>query len=83
MDLGEAVEGGQFEHRLDLVLEQDGEYDQVPRRRPAQAGDDGRIVIRELGHEDLLLLQDALPDQPLARDEAVGELLALSGRHRS
>ena len=53
-----------------------GSTTRFARRRPAQAGDDGRVVIRELGHEDLLLLQDALPDQPLARDEAVGELLA-------
>src|SRR5262245_6345275 len=76
MDLGEAMEGGQLEHRLYLVFEEDGEYDEVARWRSAQAGDDVGIVIGELGQENLLLLQDALTDQPFARNEAVGELLA-------
>ena len=65
----EALERGQLEHALDLALEDDRQHDDVLRRRVAQAGGDADVVGRHVGEQDLLLLQGALADQPLAELE--------------
>src|SRR5205823_6925806 len=73
----ERIERRQFDDGLHLALEQYRQHDDVERRRLAQARADLDVVRGHPGEQDGLLLQRALPDQTLARTEAIGDALAL------
>ena len=77
MNGAERIERRQFDDGLHLALEQYRQHDDVERRRLAQARADLDVVRGHPGEQDGLLLQRALPDQTLARTEAIGDALAL------
>ena len=52
---------------LHLAFEQHRQHDDAERRRLAQAGADLDVVVRDVGEQDPLLLERALPDQTFAR----------------
>ena len=58
--LREAAERGELDHRLDLLLEQHRQDDDVERRRLAERRADADVVARHMGQEDALLLERAL-----------------------
>ena len=67
---------GELDHRLDVALEQDGQHDDVARRRFAEARRDLDVVIGDVLQQDRLLLEHRLADQPLARCEAICNVLS-------
>jgi hypothetical protein len=73
----EPVEAGQLEDGLHLALEHDRHHDDVQRLGLAEPGRDVDVVVRDVGEEDLLLLQRALPDEALAELELVVDVLPL------
>ena len=72
------LEGGQLDDGLDLPLEEHREHDDVGGGGLAQPGVDLDVVVGDVGQQDALLLERALPDQPLALAESVGDVLALA-----
>ena len=77
LDLGERRERRELDHRHHLLLEEDGEDDDVRRRGLAEARGDLDVVLGRLRDQDRLLLERRLPDERLADLEAVRERLAL------
>ena len=73
VDLAEAAERRQLDDRLHLPLEQHRQHDDVERRRLAEARADLDVVVGHVGEQDPLLLERALPDQPLAEPELVAQ----------
>ncbi len=73
----EALERRELEDALDLRLERDGNDDDVERLRLPQRGIDADVVLRDVRHEDALLLAGRLPDEALAQAERVRDVLAL------
>ena len=63
MDLAEQVEGAQFNHRLDVPLEEHRQHHDVQWRSLTQPGSDLDIVSRYVGQRDPLLFKGALPHQ--------------------
>ena len=78
MDVAEAVERRQLDHRLDLSFEQNRQDDDVQRRRFAQTGVDVDVIGRHVGEQDALFLEGALSDQSFAGSEAVRDVLSLA-----
>jgi hypothetical protein len=73
-------EGGErreLDHRADRPLEEDRQHDDVQGGDSPRPGADLHVVRRDLGEQDPLALQGALPDEALAEAEDVGEVLAL------
>src|SRR4029079_2633918 len=59
----EALERGELEHALDLALENNRDHQNVLRRRAPEAGENGDVVARHIGQQDLLFFDRALADQ--------------------
>ena len=74
------LERGQFEHALDLAFEDQRQHEDAARRGLAQAGRDADVVGRQVGEQDLLLLEGALADQAFAEADLLAERLAALGR---
>src|SRR6185312_294144 len=64
--LGEVGQRGQFDYRLDLVLEQHRQYDDAARPSLDQPRADLHRFVRQVLQQDQLALRGALPDQALA-----------------
>jgi len=75
--VGVRRERRQLDHRHHLVLEEDGEDDDVDRRRLAEPGGDRDVVLRRLRDEDRFPFERGLPDDALAEAVDVGDALAL------
>ena len=73
VDLAEAVERGQLDHRLHLAFEQHRQHDDAQRRRFAQARADLDVIRRHVGEQNALLLERALADQSFAQLVLVGQ----------
>ena len=76
-DLVELVEGRQLEHRLDLAFEEHRQHHDAAGRRPAQAGADLDVVLRNLVDDQHPSLDRALPHQAFAQPELAGDVLAV------
>ena len=71
VDLAERQEARELDHRLHLALEQDGQDDDVARRRFAEAGRDLDVVVRNVLQQNRLLLERRLSDESFAGREAI------------
>lgn len=60
------ADGGEFDHRLDLILEQHRKHHEILRHHPQQRRTDRGRVVRDVRHQPLALVHRALPDQPVA-----------------
>ena len=69
----EAAERGEFEHAADLAFEDQRQHEDASRRRRAEPRRDADVVRRQVVEQDLLLLQRALPDQPLPEADALAD----------
>jgi len=76
LNIIEGFEGGQFQHGAHLAFEENRHDDDVHGRRLAETTGDLHVVVRGLRKGDALFFEHALPDQTLARLEAVGQALA-------
>src|SRR6185295_17977761 len=73
----EPLERGELDDGLDLPLEEDGHDDDVERGRLPEAARDRDVIPGRVEEEDLLLLERALADEPLAQLELVIDVLPL------
>jgi hypothetical protein len=71
VDRRKFVERRQAENRLDFALEHDRENDQAARHRLEHRGADRNSVRRQAGHENALLVDDALAEEALPHFEAL------------
>ena len=69
LQVGEAAERGQLDHRLDLAFEQHRQHDQIVRFRLEQAGGDRHDAVRDLRDQHSSRVARALSDQTLARTQ--------------
>ena len=67
VDLAERQEARELDHRLHFALEQDGQDDDVARRRFAEARRDLDVVVGNVLQQNRLLLERRLADESFAR----------------
>ena len=75
VNLGELLEGGQLHHGLHFAFEQHRQNDDGHRRAGAQAGADPDVILRNVAHQNALLLSRALAHQTLAQPELHGRVI--------
>ena len=73
----ELVQGGERDHRLDLVLEHHREDDEAARQRVQQSGSDTDGVRRNVVHVDAPLFDRTLADEAVAERQSGGIAVAL------
>ena len=79
---GELAERGQLDDRLDLVLEQHRQHDDVARNGLEQRRSDRNRVRRHVADQHAALVGGALADQALADAEPLGMSVERRRRHR-
>src|SRR4029450_3779565 len=83
--LGEVVQRGDADHRLDLTLEDHREDHQIAWQRLEEDRTDRHAVARDVGHQQAPHVPRALSDEPFADGESGGEWmvgqLGVTGEH--
>src|SRR5215471_5461909 len=80
MDIAETLEGGQFDHSLDMPLKQDRQHDNIWRRCFTKPGTDLDVAWGNLRKKDALLFERTLSNQPFTGFKPAGDVLAFAIR---